>query len=132
MGTQTINSGLGHAPDFTPHRYKVVAADAAFPNSTVLKAHGMASDPYEDVFAQVQILGGSAVSVNVDILLWSDLDQQFLPQMPAVTFTAIAASKVLKFNTGGQRFFMNLSGTFGGCTVNASCAGANPVLGQNA
>lgn len=123
-----VNSGLCHAPDWTPHRINVTAADSVPTNKTA----GMASDPYEDVFAAVKIANGSP-SINIDVLLWSDLTQSFLAQQPAVTFSALTASKMLKFNTGGNRFFLQVTGTFtGGVRVDISCAGANPVAVQSA
>src|SRR5438105_2674798 len=96
-----VNSGLCHAPDWTPHRINVTAADAVPTN----KKLGMVSVPYEDVFADVKIAGGSP-NINIEVLLWSDLSQAFLSQQPAVTFTGLTASKMLKFNAGGNRFFL--------------------------
>lgn len=126
------NGGLPFAPDFNTHRLNVTVADAAPPSAAVLKPQGMSSQPFEDVYAQVQIVGGAGVSITLEVLFWSDLDQRFISQSPQIQFTAIAASRQIKFNTGGQRFFLNLTGTFGGCTVNINCAGCNPVQVQQA
>lgn len=124
-----FNSGLCHAPDFTPHRRKVTAADAAAPTN---KTAGCDSTPYEDVFADVKIANGSP-SIDIEVLLWSELSQAFVAQSPAVQFTAMTASKMVKFNTGGNRFYLMVTGTFtGGVRVDINCAGANPVMVQSA
>jgi len=122
-----VNSGLAHAPDYTPHRVRVLVADAAAPT---VKTAGMSSDPYEDVYADVKIANGSP-SIDIAVLLWSEQSQAFLAQQPAVAFTALTASKILKFATGGNRFFLMVTGTFtGGVRVDINCAGTNPVLVQ--
>lgn len=127
-----VNSGLRHAPDWTQHRLAVAAADTAFPTSTIKKAHGMAADPFEDIIADVKITGGSP-SIDVELLIWSELSQQFLPFSTAVKVTGLAASKMIKFNVGGARFFLHVTGTFtGGVIVDINCAGMNPVMVQSA
>lgn len=126
-----VNSGLAHAPDWTPHRIKVVAADGA-PGTLSTKASGMVSEPFEDVFADVNIQNGSP-SITVEVLFWSELSQRFQSQSPVVQFTALTGPKMLKFNAGGNRFMLNVTGTFtGGVQVDISCAGANPVQSQTA
>ncbi len=128
-----VNSGLRHAPDWTPHRRKVAAADAAFPTATLLKTHGMAAEPYEDVFADVQILTpGGTTSIDIELLIWSELSQRFLPFSTPVKVSALALSKMIKFNVGGARFLLHVSGTFDTATVNISCSGLNPVQVQSA
>jgi hypothetical protein len=92
----------------------------------------MVSEPFEDVFADVNIQNGSP-SISIEVLLWSELSQRFQSQSPVVQFTALTGPKVLKFNAGGNRFFLNVTGTFtGGVQVDISCAGANPVQSQTA
>ncbi len=123
-----VNSGLGHAPDFTPHRVNVKAVDAAAP--AVLSA-GMVSAPFEDVWAQVSI-GGTTSGLTVEVLYWSDLENKFLQQSTPQTF-ALTNSRMIKFSPGGQRFFLMITGSFTGVTaVNISCAGANPVIVESA
>jgi hypothetical protein len=128
-----VNSGLQHAPLWTPHRIKVTAADAAPPSATIKKAHGMVAAPYEDIFADVSIDTPGTCSIDVELLIWSDRQQRFLPFSTPVKFTALAGSKMLKFNVGGARFFLHVSGTFDTTTkVYINCAGLNPVQVESA
>ena len=128
-----VNSGLQHAPDWTPHRLAVKAADPALPGAAgILKSHGMASEPYEDILADVKLTGGSP-SIDIELLLWSELSQKFVPFSTAVKVTALTDSKMIKFNVGGARFYLHVSGTFtGGVQVDINCAGINPVMVQSA
>lgn len=127
-----VNSGLRHAPDWTPHRLRVQANDPAVPSAAIVKAHGMAAEPYEDVFADVKITGGAVPSVDIELLIWSEQSQRFLPFSTAVKVTALLSSKIIKFNTGGARFFLHVSGTLDGAQVDIHCAGLNPVQLQSA
>lgn len=126
-----VNSGLAHAPDWTQHRIAVAVADGASPLA-VPATMGMAAAPFEDVWADVQLVGGAAISLTIEVLIWSPLSQAFMSQSTPVTFTAVAASKMIKFNAGGQRFLLAISGTFGGTSVNINCAGSNPVIVESA
>lgn len=124
-----VNSGLGHAPDFTPHRVNVKVVDAAPPT---VAAQGMVSAPFEDVWAQVSI-NGTTTGITIEVLYWSDLDAKFLSQSPQQQFTNLTSSKMIKFSPGGQRFFLMITGSFTGVTsINISCAGANPVIVESA
>jgi hypothetical protein len=106
---RSINEGLASAPLFTPHRVKVVAADAAPPNAAHKFAHGLDSKGFDEVVASIKLDG---INVTVEVLLWSDLAEAFINQEPAVTTTAITASRQWRFKTGGQRFFLHCTGTF--------------------
>lgn len=127
-----VNSGLRHAPDWTPHRVRVTANDPAIPSANIKKAHGMAAEPYEDIIADVKIDGGAAPSVDIELLIWSEQSQLFLPFSTAVKVTALASSKMIKFNVGGARFFLHVSGSLNGATVDIQCSGTNPVMVQSA
>lgn len=123
-----VNSGLGHAPDFTPHRVNVAAADGAAPTN---QAAGMVSAPFEDVWGAVNI-NGTTSGVTIEVLYWSVRDGKFLQQSTPQTF-ALTASKMIKFSPGGQRFFLMITGSFTGVTgINIDCAGANPVIVESA
>lgn len=120
---RSLNEGLAQSPTFTPHRVAVTVADAAPPTATIDKKHGVDSRGFKEAVASVDLDGGAAISMTVEILLWSDHDGNFLKQEPAVTFS-ISASRMLKFTTNGQRFFVHLSGTFGGTSAFVDVAGA--------
>lgn len=130
--TRTQNEGLAPAPDFTPHRVNVVAADAVAPFTGILKTHGMVSEGCESVAAQATITGATT-SVTLEILLWSDRDGKFVHQEPAQTFGALTASRVVKFTPGGQRFFIHISGTIDAAgRVDVACAALAPPTFQQA
>lgn len=119
-----VNSGLAHAPDWTPHRVAVKAIDGAGGPAT--KTSGMASDPFEDVFADVKLVG---TNVTVECMLWSELSGAFVSMSTPLTVT-LTTSGMVKFNVGGNRFFLKCTGTF--TQVDINCAGANPVAVQSA
>jgi hypothetical protein len=121
-----VNSGLAYAPDWTPHRINVTAADGATDTDESM-ADGMVSQPFEDAYADVYVEGGSGVSLTVEVMFWSELAGAFVSQNPVVNFTGISGSEMLSFHTGCNRFKLNVTGTFGGATVSISCAGHNPV-----
>lgn len=130
MGLLPFGSSIPLAPDFTIYRSSIVGAD----NLALVKLpQGMTSTPWEDIWANIQVVGGSAVSLNIECVMWSELDQLFVSVAPTpMKLTTIAASCLAKFNVGGQRVFLGVSGTFGGATVNIALAGASPVQQQNA
>lgn len=128
---RTQNEGLASPPDFTPHRVNVAAADPVPPYVGVVKTHGMSSDAYEDVAVQIGITGGPP-SVDIECLLWSDAAGRFVQQNPVVKLTAVTGSVNWKVNTGGQRFFFHVSGTFSGASVSIYVAGMNPVMQEMA
>jgi len=112
---------------------QVSADDPTPPSANIKQAHGMVAEPYEDIFADLKVSGqGGTFSVDVELLIWSDQSQRFLPFSTAVKFTAITGPKMMKFNVGGARFFLRLSGTWDSGKVDIQCSGINPVLVQSA
>lgn len=122
---RTLNEGLAEAPTFTPHRLAVAVNDAAVAPNTPVKAAGLDAKGWEDVVAEVQF-AGTTTAATIEVTFFSELASQFLQQSPAVTF-ALTASRAIRFQADGRRFFLHVSGLAGAAPqVNIDVAGAPP------
>ncbi len=104
--TRTINEGIQPTPEFTPHRRKVTAADSG---SGYNFHSGMDAREYINVAANIKLQGTGPIIVEAKY--WSDLVGDFISASPQQKITT-SASVAAAFNTGGRRFFLEVTGTF--------------------
>lgn len=100
------------------------ATNLAGGDNGVKKLWGLNAHGWDDIIAHARIDGSSA---TIEVLFWNDDLNDYMEASPAVKWTGLSGNKQLRFQAGGQRFFLHCSGTF--TRIDIDVAGAQPSPG---